>query len=161
MKTRPAAAGIAAAALLVGSAGLAAASSTGAAATQDPAAHAASLRTLSTPVGQNTVRLSGADRYATSVDVSADNWTPDDAYEVFLASGEGYADALSAGASTFSAGPLLLTRRDTLPPAVAAEIARLKPCGIVVVGGKGAVSDAVALQADAMVDASSVKCTTP
>lgn len=158
MKIRPAAAGAAAAALIVSSAGLAAATSTGAAPPQGPGGRTAALRTQSADVGKQTIRLSGNNRYETSVEVSKDVWSPESTGEVFLATGTGYADALAAGASTLGSGPLLLTTPDALPPVVAAEIKRLQPCYIVVVGGTAAVSDQVALQADALADSSASKC---
>ncbi|PPK97602.1 putative cell wall binding repeat protein [Kineococcus xinjiangensis] len=102
-------------------------------------------------VGQNTVRVSGADRYATAVEVSR-TWDPADVGVVYLATGEGFADALAVGASTGGAGPLLLTGRDRLPAVVAEELQRLQPCTVVVVGGANAVSDAVALEADRYTD---------
>jgi putative cell wall-binding protein len=163
----------AAAALVITSAGFAAASaSSSAPAPTGLAAAAAAQSPLhllgaapSTPgvdlIGKQTVRLSGKDRYATSVAVSSATWDPSFTGVVFLASGENYADALSAGASTFLSGPLLLTAHDSLPPVVAAEISRLQPCEVVVVGGTAAVSDAVAQQADALADVASSKCTDP
>jgi len=95
-----------------------------------------------TPV--STSRVYGSDRYATAVAVSRAAF-PTGAPVVFVASGATYADALAAGpAAVMSNGPLLLTASGSLPAPVKAEIARLKPRKIVVVGGTGAVSAAVA-----------------
>jgi putative cell wall-binding protein len=93
-----------------------------------------------------TTRAAGDDRYATAVAVSRHAF-PDSgagAPIVFLASGAAFPDALAAGpAAAVSGGPLLLTTATRLPSSVAAEIKRLHPQKIVIVGGVGAVSAAV------------------
>jgi len=62
----------------------------------------------------------------------------------YVASGEGYADALSAGpAAAKAGGPLLLTSSGLLPASTATELSRIRPAKVVVVGGAAAVSDAV------------------
>ncbi|SDQ10333.1 cell wall-binding repeat-containing protein [Quadrisphaera sp. DSM 44207] len=103
-------------------------------------------------VGANTFRISGADRYATAAEVSRATWDPQTAPVVYLASGETFPDALSVGPSTLGAGPLLLTRRAELPEATRAELERLRPCVVVVVGGEKAVGDDVARSADSYTD---------
>lgn len=86
-------------------------------------------------------RISGLDRYATAVEVSK-KW--ESASIVYLATGTGYADALSAGpAAAHNDAPLLLTTPKSLPTGVLAELNRLQPSEIVIVGGTGAVSGAV------------------
>ncbi|QJW35784.1 cell wall-binding repeat-containing protein [Cellulosimicrobium protaetiae] len=87
-------------------------------------------------------RLQGKDRYATAV--AATNGLDPDIPVLYLASGETFADALSAApAAAAGGGALLLTRRDAIPAEVEAEIRRLAPRRIVLVGGTGAVSEAV------------------
>ena len=87
--------------------------------------------------------LAGPDRYATAAEISGRAF-PDEAPVVFIATGEGFADALAVGPwAARSGGPILLTRPEDLPEATATEIERLAPARIVVVGGTGAVSDAV------------------
>lgn len=95
-------------------------------------------------------RIGGADRYATAVAV-AQRAFPDGAPIVFIASGLDYPDALSAAplAATLG-GPLLLTPRSTLPAAVAAELQRLEPERVVIVGGPTVVGEAVEQQVQAM-----------
>jgi putative cell wall-binding protein len=89
-------------------------------------------------------RVFGEDRYATSAAVSASHFSPADVAEVFLATGVTAPDALSAGAAAaVSPGPVLLTRPDSLPPAVRVELDRLDPSTVVIVGGATAVSTAV------------------
>ncbi len=89
-------------------------------------------------------RLAGDDRFETSVDISAAAF-PQTAPIVFLASGADFPDALSSAAAAGAlGGPVLLTRPDVLPAAVAAELARLKPGRVIVVGGENAVAASVA-----------------
>ncbi|MCS5715707.1 cell wall-binding repeat-containing protein [Herbiconiux sp. CPCC 205716] len=88
-------------------------------------------------------RVAGADRTATAVAISKATY-PATAPVVYVVTGTGYADALSAGpAAAVEGGPLLLTAGATLPQAVAEEITRLDPERIVVVGGPAAVGRAV------------------
>ncbi|QJW36122.1 cell wall-binding repeat-containing protein [Cellulosimicrobium protaetiae] len=90
-----------------------------------------------------TDRVSGKDRYETAAGVSYgmfDSGVP----VVYIASGAGFADALSAApAAAVQGGPLLLVQPNGIPAVVAAELQRLAPQRIVVVGGTGAVSNAV------------------
>ncbi|WP_347350305.1 cell wall-binding repeat-containing protein [Intrasporangium sp.] len=89
----------------------------------------------------SVVRLSGSDRYATATAVSRRGWSS--ASTVFLASGAGFADALSGGAAAAHEGvPLLLTQPSRLTGTTRTELARLKPSRVYVLGGTGAVSDA-------------------
>lgn len=107
-----------------------------------PTATATSAGTvvLATPV--TVSRLAGADRYATAIEVSK-KFAPGVA-RVYLASGTDYPDALSAGpAAAHFSSPVLLTQPDSLQASVKAEIQRLKPQSIIVVGGSNAISDAV------------------
>lgn len=89
-----------------------------------------------------TDRLEGTNRYGTSVSVSESAWTSANTDVIYLARGDVLADALSAG--TLRGGPILLTRTDTLPPDVDAEISRLGNKPVIVLGGPTAVSDTVA-----------------
>lgn len=92
-------------------------------------------------------RVAGADRYAQSLAVSRLTFADDGADIVYLASGQKFADALSATAAAAHHGaPLLLTRGDALPPGVIEEIRRVGADDIVIVGGEASVSAAVASQ---------------
>ncbi|MCI6584765.1 MAG: alkaline phosphatase [Mobiluncus sp.] len=87
-------------------------------------------------------RAAGADRFATSADLSAKNF-PAKTKAVYVATGVNFPDALSAApAAAKQAGPVLLTASNQLPTTVAAELKRLAPSEVFVVGGAGAVSDA-------------------
>lgn len=88
-------------------------------------------------------RLQGADRYETAVAASRAAY-PKTADTVYLASGLNFPDALSAGPVAARAGaPLLLTTPWGLPLPVRAELERLKPKRIVLVGGTASISAAV------------------
>ncbi|HUQ39552.1 MAG TPA: S8 family serine peptidase [Acidimicrobiales bacterium] len=89
-------------------------------------------------------RIAGADRYDTAAALSRIGWEPATAPTVYLASGEGFADGLSGGAlAAHGGGPLLLTSRCTLPEPTRAELVRLAPGRILVLGGAGAICDGV------------------
>ena len=102
------------------------------------------------PIGKPTHRLAGADRYATAAAISRATFDPGVPF-AFVASGANFPDGLSAGpAAAHLGGPVLLVPTSgPLPPSVTAELTRLQPNKIIVVGGLGAVSDATktALQA--------------
>ncbi|MBB5633914.1 putative cell wall-binding protein [Cryobacterium mesophilum] len=86
-------------------------------------------------------RIGGADRFETSALIAAKY---DSASVVFVANGLGFPDALSAApAAAFYNAPLLLTQQNSLPAAVKAQVVRLHPQDIAVIGGTGVVSDAV------------------
>lgn len=90
------------------------------------------------------VRYEGLDRYETAVAVTTAVF-PKTAPVVFLASGVDFPDALSSAAAAGTlGGAVLLTRPNRLPEVVAAELKRLKPSRVVIAGGTGAVSAAVA-----------------
>lgn len=84
-------------------------------------------------------RIGGADRYATAADLSRASFSPGVPL-VFLATGLGFADALAAAAL---GSPVLLARPNCVPASVVAEIERLNPGAIVVLGGTAAMSDDV------------------
>lgn len=95
-------------------------------------------------------RLEGSDRYAVSVAVSERGY-PDGADVVYVASGQVFADGLTAGpAAAHEGGPVLLTRGTQMPANVAAEIERLNPSRIVIVGGEATISPAVATALEGM-----------
>lgn len=96
---------------------------------------------ISFTTGKEFNRIKGIDRYETSVEVSK-QW-PSSEYLV-LASGEGFADALSAAplARTYGA-PILLTNPSTLMPNTEAEISRLGVKEIFIIGGTASVSKGI------------------
>ncbi|MER3388703.1 MAG: cell wall-binding repeat-containing protein [Microcella sp.] len=89
-------------------------------------------------------RISGADRYATSVAISQATTGAGGADVVYLVNGLGYADALSAGpAAATTGGVLLLTQPGSVPSIVRAELQRLDPDRVVIVGGTAAIRSSV------------------
>lgn len=89
-------------------------------------------------------RIGGADRFITSSDLSRSFVAPG-VSTVFLATGLAFPDALAAGpVGALTPGPLMLVPKDCVPPSVDAEIRRLGPQRIVLLGGTGAVGSGVA-----------------
>lgn len=93
--------------------------------------------------GAPVVRVAGADRYATAAAISRRAFAPGvDA--AFVATGESFPDALSAGVAAAALGvPVLLTQGGALPAVTATELERLDPEFVYVVSSGGAVSEAV------------------
>jgi putative cell wall-binding protein len=89
-------------------------------------------------------RLAGPDRYATAAAVSAEVFSDPSAVDtVFVATGSNFPDALGAAAAAGHVGAPVLLVGDTVPGATAAELNRLNPTNIYVVGGPAVVSDSV------------------
>jgi putative cell wall-binding protein/GH25 family lysozyme M1 (1,4-beta-N-acetylmuramidase) len=96
-------------------------------------------------------RVAGDDRFATSVAVSAQAFPTPGVPVAYIASGLDFPDALaSAPAAGAQHGPVLLTMPTAVPANVLAELKRLKPAKIVVVGGTTAVSPAAYNQLTAL-----------
>ncbi|MGB3763863.1 MAG: cell wall-binding repeat-containing protein [Ornithinimicrobium sp.] len=88
------------------------------------------------------VRVGGDTAYATSLAVS--RLYPAKVTTAYLASGEAYPDALAGAALAGHQGaPLVLTRPSGLDAATRAELGRLDPQQIVILGGPATISDAV------------------
>ncbi len=93
--------------------------------------------------GGGVTRLSGANRYDTSAAISAASFAPDVSV-VYVATGLKFPDALAgAVVAAMGPGPMLLIPGGSIPPAVAAELARLSPGRIVILGGVSVISDSV------------------
>ncbi|MGA8045050.1 MAG: cell wall-binding repeat-containing protein [Dermatophilaceae bacterium] len=91
-------------------------------------------------------RIGGSDRYETAAMVSARTFDPG-VPTVWLTTGLDFPDALSASAATRGESPVLLVRPDAIPAAVAAELARLHPGAVRVLGRPATISDAVLREA--------------
>jgi len=90
------------------------------------------------PIG----RIQGTNRYETAAAISARAY-PTTANAVVLASGEAFPDALTGSAVAGTAdGPLLLTTNKSLAPAAWAELTRLRPAKVYIMGSVAAVSGA-------------------
>jgi putative cell wall-binding protein len=91
------------------------------------------------------VRIAGvSDRYQTAAAISAATFKPGVAV-AYVATGLDYpTDIPGAAAAGFKKAPLLLVTRDAVPAATAAELTRLAPGRIIVLGPRSEVGDAVA-----------------
>ena len=97
-------------------------------------------------MGYLVQRLQGASRVETAIAI-ADAVTPTP-QRVLLARADQWADAVTGGAYAAASGvPLLLTQSDSLHPAVAAWLAAKRPAEVILLGGEGALSPAVAAAA--------------
>jgi len=92
----------------------------------------------------SATRLAGADRFATSVEISRSAYGSAGSDTVFVATGTNFPDGLAGGAvAALVPGPILLVSPNRLPASIAGELQRLNPDRVYVIGGAGAVSDAV------------------
>lgn len=99
----------------------------------------------------NAPRLAGSDRYATSVQISRSAYGSSGSDVVFVATGANFPDGLAGGpVAALVPGPLLLVAPGSLPGSVAAELQRLAPEDVYVLGSSGAVSDGVVNAIDAV-----------
>ena len=93
-------------------------------------------------------RLSGADRYQTSVSISQDSYANGEGQAVVLARGDKFADSLAGAPFAVDRdAPLLITQSDALRSEVAAEIKRVLGSGsaktVYLLGGTAALSNGV------------------
>ena len=102
-------------------------------------------------------RLSGTDRYAAAAAISREFSAPAHG-PVVIASGEVFADGVAAGPlAARLAAPVLFVTRTRIPQASAAELSRLRPSRIYVLGGPETVSDAVLSALSAWTDEAPVR----
>ncbi|MCT9819644.1 cell wall-binding repeat-containing protein [Microbacterium sp. W1N] len=88
-------------------------------------------------------RIAGENRFETAASLSAATFGAG-APVAYLATGANFPDALSAaGPAGRAGGPVLLALRDELPAATRAELARLRPERVVVVGDSASISASV------------------
>ncbi len=91
-------------------------------------------------------RLAGANRYATAATISRATFARG-VPVAYVATGETFPDALSGGAlAGRDGGPVLLVKNRSIPDETKAELGRLRPGVIVILGGSGVVSDYVRSQ---------------
>lgn len=93
----------------------------------------------------HTIRLAGSNRFATAA-CGSRVAEPTGAPSVLLARGDaagGYADALAGSILARNGGPMLLTHPAVLPDATRAELLRLRPRYVGVLGGPQAVHPSV------------------
>ncbi len=93
-------------------------------------------------------RIAGADRYEVSAEISRRSFESGVAV-AYLATGATFTDALSgAPAAAISRGPVLLVPGTLIPASIAAELDRLNPGRIVILGGPNSVSTSVEASLD-------------
>lgn len=91
-------------------------------------------------------RIAGADRYGTAAAISAATFSPG-VPVVYVANGDAFPDALTGAVpASLGPGPVLLIPGGSIPAAVGAELTRLAPGRIVVLGGVSRVSASVQTQ---------------
>jgi putative cell wall-binding protein len=109
-------------------------------------------RAMASLTGAQVTRVFGADRYATAVGISQANYAANGPSTVYVATGANFPDGLAGSPVAGSLpGPLLLVPATSLPGTVAAELQRLAPDTVVVLGGSGAISDGVVSAINAVV----------
>ncbi|WP_240986517.1 X2-like carbohydrate binding domain-containing protein [Acididesulfobacillus acetoxydans] len=88
-------------------------------------------------------RLAGTDRFLTADAVAAQGWKAG-ADNVVLVNAYAFPDALAAVPLAFKLNaPILLTEADTINPSTLAEIQKLKPKKITLIGGTAVISQAI------------------
>ena len=92
--------------------------------------------------GGGVVRLAGADRYATAAAISRYHH-PSGAPMAYVATGMNFPDALAAGAPAAVRGAPTILVKGSVPPSAAAELERLNPVRIIVLGGPRVVNQSV------------------
>lgn len=99
-------------------------------------------------LADSTVRLAGANRYETAVEISKYGWSDTTGVgSVYVATGANFPDALAGAVEAAAKGmPILLTDTNTLPAVVGDEIDRLGVDTIYILGGTGVVSTTVETQ---------------
>ena len=114
--------------------------------------------------GYTVDRVAGIDRYDTALQVAkaANAVTPTGKVNgettAFLATGQGFADALAAGPASYEHHlPILLTTSGTLSPSARQGIEDLDIQKVVILGGSAAVSSAVETQVKAITGVSTVE----
>ncbi|MBY6060653.1 cell wall-binding repeat-containing protein [Microbacterium esteraromaticum] len=112
---------------------------------------ASSASAAVTPQSPALTRQGGASRYETAVAVSKAAFPTAGVPVAYVANGQDFPDALAgAAAAGVLGGPVLLTRPDALPAEVVAELKRLAPQRVVILGEAGVVSTAVEQQVRAI-----------
>lgn len=98
--------------------------------------------------GASVLRLSGANRYATSLRVIEEFFEPGSPVfdDLYLVTGRNFPDALSAGAAAAArTSPMILVdgSASTLPTEVISRITSLNPDRVIIVGGTGVMSTGI------------------
>ncbi|MDD7593769.1 MAG: cell wall-binding repeat-containing protein [Peptoniphilaceae bacterium] len=100
-------------------------------------------------------RLSGRDRFAVAANVSSQFF--EDADAVLLVNYLAYGDAISGANLSQGKAPILYTTAQTLPAATKAELLRMQPKTVYLLGGTQSIQAAVEQQVHAVVSGAPVK----
>lgn len=88
-------------------------------------------------------RIDGVDRYETAAKLSKSHFQPG-VPVAYVVTGASFPDGLAGGPpAAMGGGPVLFAMRDAIPAPTSAELHRLRPGRIVVLGGPDAISDEV------------------
>ena len=91
-------------------------------------------------IGFNVVRLGGQNRYETSYKIS-NEFNMENSKPVIIASGEGFADALSISSiASIKEYPILLTSKNQLSKDMEEKIKKIRPSEIFIIGGEGSIN---------------------
>lgn len=105
--------------------------------------------------GGEVVRVAGDDRYRTAAELAGRYAAGVD--RVYLASGQDFPDALAGAAlAGYQGAPLLLTDGRSVDQSTRAQLARLRPDEVVILGGNTKVTDRVARIASSAADTDAV-----
>ena len=117
------------------------------------------VQTQLSSFGEDVYRVEGSDRFETAASMSRSEFaTGESPSVVYIANGMNFPDALAAAPlAVIDFAPVLLVQRDSIPPAIAAELKRLKPKRIVILGGTGVVDGSVARELTRYVSAPVVR----
>ncbi len=98
-------------------------------------------------VFENFDRISGSDRYETSIKVARAGWGYHSTKDVVLVIGDNYPDALAGAplAKKLNA-PILLVKKDAVPASIMSEIGRLGAKNATILGGESVISNKVVSQ---------------
>lgn len=104
------------------------------------------VENLLTALDYKIDRISGATRFETAAKI-CDKIAPAVGTPVFLAIYDNYPDALSASAiAAINGYPILLSQKSSLPNATFAELQKVQPSTVYIVGGTGTISDNIKTQ---------------
>lgn len=94
-----------------------------------------------------TTRIAGSDRYSTAAAIAQGAFASADT--VYVATGVNFPDALAGvPAAAGDAAPILLVQQNSIPASTAAQLSRLKPTTIKILGGEAVISAGVAAGLD-------------
>lgn len=107
------------------------------------------MDTLAELTEGTVTRLAGPNRWATAATIAQAGW-PSGADTVYLATGENFPDAITGGlAAGLDGAPVLLVRATELSAETTAELDRLAPDELVILGGEAVVGPEVATALEA------------